>query len=224
MAISAVTAWQQGITTAMATFLALLALALLAAAHSFIVQRGPLQPALQSLLRASSSSSSSSSEFRLLIQGTKNAYTTIRTNDVLLYINSNGNSGLGVYKESKILPLCNYDKGSSSFYIDFAVPAADVNELKASSKLLRVVSSDRKGQDCFIIEEYISSDVEIPIRLEANNTPEKAGLVKAKPKVVTGSAVARGRLAKVSSPSPHRRWDRTRRPFAATALFSFQDV
>ena len=174
----------------------LLVLAALAVVQCY-VQRGPSRsPQHRPATRLYS-------EFRLLIQGTKNAYTTIRVNDVLLYVNSKGNSGLGVYKEGKIFPLCNYDKGSSAFFVDYAVQAPDADELKAASKLLRVVSSDRRGQNCFIIEEFISSDVEIPIRLESDNTPEIAMLAKGPTTdspLPTGSTIARGKLVRVSSP------------------------
>ncbi len=74
-------------------------------------------------------SSSPSREIKILIQGTKNAYTTIRKNDVILYkldntiqdTNDNKQSkGLGVFLDNDVLfPLCNYHSGRYVTYISF---------------------------------------------------------------------------------------------------------
>eukprot|EP01041_Mallomonas_annulata_P005429 gene5429-10884_t len=106
-------------------------------------------------------------EIRILIQGTKNAYTTIRPYDVILYgieTNADGQSSrLGVLTtDSLIRPLCSF--GEDDLYIDESESPLSVNMLKDQGKLLRVVSSDRRGTNCFIIEEYINDDVMIPIK------------------------------------------------------------
>ena len=77
----------------------------------------------------------SNREIKILIQGTKNAYTTIRKNDIILYkldpteCNNNDNKqqskGLGVLLDDDVLfPLCNYHSGryillSTIFYFIF---------------------------------------------------------------------------------------------------------
>jgi reactive intermediate/imine deaminase len=86
-------------------------------------------------------------------------------------------SALGVYISGEIKPLCNRDIGSNEFFIDQTQDALDAEELKAQGKLLRIVSGDRSGSGCFTVEEYIDSDVYIPVvsadaKPEAKNIPE----------------------------------------------------
>lgn len=61
-------------------------------------------------------------EMRILIQGTKNAYTTIRAGDVVYYkVNiDDKDRALGLFtSERNVLPLCNFrDKDYSHFYVD----------------------------------------------------------------------------------------------------------
>lgn len=121
-------------------------------------------------------------DFKLLIQGTKNAYTSVRNNDVLLYklpypIQGSPNA-LGVFKSeaSELIPLCNRELGSNEFHIDQTQLVLDASELKAQNKLLRIVSSDRRGDACFVIDEYIDSDVHIPlVSADARIQSEAAG-------------------------------------------------
>lgn len=73
--------------------------------------------------------SSSSREIKILIHGTKNAYTTIRKNDIILYKldpstqdpnNNEQSKGLGVFLDNDVLfPLCNYHSGRYVPYISF---------------------------------------------------------------------------------------------------------
>ena len=71
--------------------------------------------------------------------------------------------GLAVFLDDEMTPLCNREPGSTEFYRDQTQMPLDAVELKESGRILRIVSSDRRGSDCFIIDEYISSDVHIPV-------------------------------------------------------------
>lgn len=124
-------------------------------------------------------------ELRIQIQGTKNAFTNVRHRDILLYLLekpiANGEfektRGLAMYGSSgDLTPLCNYEEGSSEFYHDVWRSKMDAVKLKESGRLLRIVSSDRKGENCFILEEYIDSDVYIPIR-----DPNSKSLISSNP-------------------------------------------
>jgi reactive intermediate/imine deaminase len=114
-------------------------------------------------------------EIRIKIHGTSNAYTTLRQHDVVLYaIQSDTHSrALGVYRGDQILPLCNHEAWSVNFYVDPNQEAIPVDRLKNSGDLLRVVSSDKSGES-YYVEEYIDSDVYIP--LHDPNAPPKATL------------------------------------------------
>ena len=108
-------------------------------------------------------------EMRILIHGTLNAWTTLRPYDLILYeleIKVKGKErGIGVYTPDRdILPLCNYIKGSTEFYVDALQDAYSAETLQSENRLLRVVSADRRGTDCFIVEEYLDADILIPIR------------------------------------------------------------
>lgn len=122
-------------------------------------------------------------ELRLRIQGTKNAYTTVRPNDVILYkLNTPPSSSfedskkmkaLGVFDGVSIVPLYARVEGSAEFYLDATSHCSKISSdlLQKADRLLRVVSSDRRGEDCFIIDEYISDDVYIPIREPSTSPP-----------------------------------------------------
>jgi len=120
-------------------------------------------------------------EMQILLHGTKNAYTTLRTNDVVFFKMTPPNAteeviSLGVFTSDKtILPLCSFDENSNKYDIDPFETPLSAEELKKEQKLLRVVSSDRIGQT-YVIEEYIDGDTYIPIRsrnqpTEINNSP-----------------------------------------------------
>lgn len=119
--------------------------------------------------RDSTSKTSVFAEMRILIHGTLNAWTTLRPYDLILYeleIKVKGKErGIGVYTPDRdILPLCNYVKGSTEFYVDILQDAYSAETLQSENRLLRVVSADRRGTDCFIVEEYLDADILIPIR------------------------------------------------------------
>lgn len=118
-------------------------------------------------------------EMRILIHGTKNAWTTLRPYDLILYeleIKVKGKErGLGVYMpDSSILPLCNYEKGSTEFFVDSLQEAYSAETLRSENRLLRIVSADRRGTDCFVVEEYLDTDILIPVRDALINAVETA--------------------------------------------------
>ena len=134
---------------------------------SFLRNFGSLQ--VDSLLQSEKSKTCLYGEMRILIHGTTNAYTTLRPYDLILYeleIKVKGKDrGIGVYTpENDILPLCNYEKGSTEFYIDKLQDAYCAETLKRENRLLRIVSADRRGTECFTVEEYLDTDIFIPVR------------------------------------------------------------
>lgn len=107
-------------------------------------------------------------EMRIRIQGTKNAYTTLRPFDVVLYDlqksieDSVQLKRLGVYTvDREVLPLCSY--GEDRLYIDKTERALNAEKLNNDGRLCRIISSDRRGTESFIIEEYLGSEVIVPI-------------------------------------------------------------
>ena len=109
-------------------------------------------------------------EMQLLIQGTKNAYTTVRANDLIVYEldfpdNEDSPLGIGLYtNEGELLPMCCRDKFREEFFVDHTRRPLDAGELKNRGKLLRMVSSDRNPtKGCFTISEWIDSSYSIPI-------------------------------------------------------------
>jgi len=109
-------------------------------------------------------------DMRIKIQGTTNAYTTLRPLDVVLYgldPEVNGKSrALGVFKAGEVAPLCNRVAGCTEFYRDATQSPLSAEKLKQAGLMLRVVSSDRRGDSCFIIEEYLDEDIHIPLVTE----------------------------------------------------------
>lgn len=106
-------------------------------------------------------------EFRLRIQGTKNAYTTVKVGDVISYRLDQPKNGkevrLGAYgADGKLYPLCNRIELGSEFFIDTTAEPISVEELQTKNRLLRVVSSDRRS-NAYIIEEYLDSSIYIPV-------------------------------------------------------------
>lgn len=132
------------------------------------------KPALYAGIKTSFGTSGGGGEMRIKIQGTQNAYTTLRSLDVVLYGLSEpqGESGdmkiraLGVYRgdSREVVPLCNHVLGCTEFYQDFEQAPLSAEALKKDGLLLRVMSSDRRGTDCFIVEEYLDDDIFIPLR------------------------------------------------------------
>ena len=138
-----------------------------------------LMHATKSSVSKGTFSTSLFAEMQILIHGTKNAYTTIRPYDLVLYkleMKVKGKErGLGVYTpERDILPLCNHEKGSTEFFIDSLQEAYSAETLKKENRLLRIVSADRRGTNCFVVEEYLDSDILIPIRDPQDSQSESA--------------------------------------------------
>lgn len=110
-------------------------------------------------------------ELRVQIQGTKNAYTMIRSGDVVSFktVNptKNGKSlRLGVLSESgDILPLAVVEEDAAEFKVDPSSPPIKAEQLKKEGRIGRMYSSDRKG-DTFLIDEFIDSDIYLPILSE----------------------------------------------------------
>lgn len=109
---------------------------------------------------------------QILIHGTRNAFTTLRNYDVVFFKAQSPNSDfpdgeirLGVYtNDGNIRPLCSYNENSNQFHIDPYENALTAMQLKNENRILRIVSSDRKGESTFTIDEYLGSDVVIPLR------------------------------------------------------------
>ena len=115
-------------------------------------------------------------EMQIRIHGTKNAYTTLRPYDCVLYLMDNvideKDRSLGVYTPTnEIVPLCNYEEHSIDFHIDKFRTPYSATKLNSEARILRVVSADRRGSDCFIVEEYLDTDVFIPLRDPNVNPP-----------------------------------------------------
>jgi len=100
---------------------------------------------------------------RLLIQGTKNAYTTIQTGDVVSFKTSKPQDGksirLGVLSaDGKILPLAAVETGSAEFVVDSSEEPLSAARLKDADKLLRMYSADRRGET-YTIDEYLDAEL-----------------------------------------------------------------
>ena len=113
---------------------------------------------------------------QIRIHGTKNAYTTLRPYDCVLYLMDNKidekDRSLGVYTSSnEIVPLCSHEEFSTDFHIDKFQQPYSATKLNSEARILRVVSADRRGSDCFIVEEYLDTDVFIPLRDPNVNPP-----------------------------------------------------
>ena len=118
-------------------------------------------------------------DFRLLIHGTKNAFTTVRPFDVLLYRLEEAVDGatLGLaalLDNDRLLPLCNRELGSADFFFNQLEEELSAEKLKAENRLVRIISADRKGTDCFVIGEYIDpNEVLIPLVKEEEKKKSK---------------------------------------------------
>lgn len=105
-------------------------------------------------------------ELRLMIEGTKNVYTTARAGDVLVYRTKNmihgGKLTLGVLTEDgMVIPLCRR-KDSEEFYLDRASPPLSAEVLRAENQLLSIMDSDRCGK-VFIIDQHLDDTYFVPI-------------------------------------------------------------
>lgn len=123
----------------------------------------PLHPTFHNQLRYDLSLKSG---LRILIQGTKNAYTTLQTWDCVLYtipeIDGRDISVGFMTPESKIQPLGVLEEGDAEFRPDLSRPLLSAKQLIEEKKLLRIVSSDR-SKGIFTIDEYLGDEVFIPV-------------------------------------------------------------
>lgn len=106
---------------------------------------------------------------RIKIHGTKNAFTTLQNNDVVLYrlqepTNNDKQNALAAYfsTDNIIVPLCKKEIDSIEYYPQPHVPYLSAAKLNEKGSLLRVISSNKVG-DSYCVEEYIDSDVHVPL-------------------------------------------------------------
>jgi hypothetical protein len=125
---------------------------------------------LDSMSAPSSSSNNPISSMRIRIHGTKNAYTTIRSNDIVLYQLENEVDGLeravGLYRNGLIYPLLAKDAKRDVFLIDSKVDPLDAEVLGRKNRILRMVSSDAfsgLGKEAFKVDEYIDDTVYVKL-------------------------------------------------------------
>ena len=116
-------------------------------------------------------------DLRILIHGTRNAYTTLRNFDVIFFTETTtipNETRLGVYtSDGLVRPLCTFDSEevTNKFHVDPYETALPAEQLKAENRILRIVSSDRIGDSAFTIDEYLGNDVVIPIRSRPTISP-----------------------------------------------------
>ena len=112
-------------------------------------------------------------EMRLLIHGTKNAYTTIRSGDVVIYeleeptLNRGCTKRIGLYNnDGDVEPLCIRDKMADMFFIDHTHKPVSAQLLKNQGRLIRMVTATRtrskntgkdenEGEIAYLIDEWI---------------------------------------------------------------------
>jgi 2-iminobutanoate/2-iminopropanoate deaminase len=128
-------------------------------------------------------------EMRILLYGTKNAYTTLRSGDAVFYKLEtpieDKDTAIGLFtKEGTIVPLYCADVDKCIFRIESTTTPLNALELNKDRRILRIVSSDRKGDD-IVIEEYIDeSYVYVPIR-EQGDELAPANTIPAAPATTT---------------------------------------
>ena len=108
-------------------------------------------------------------DMKILIHGTKNAYTTLRPNDLIQYKLESGTEiegcgkRIGLFDGKLIYPLCaKLESDSSILVVDPSKQPEKADYLKEKGLFLNVVSSDRRG-DSYRVEEYIDDSVYIPL-------------------------------------------------------------
>lgn len=106
------------------------------------------------------------------IYGTKNAYTTLRQYDVVLYKMDQSidekETALGLYlggAEEEMRLLCCDEVGGVKFHVDQNYEAINAQALQNEGQILRVITADRvrDSTSSVIIEEWLSGDIFIPI-------------------------------------------------------------
>lgn len=106
---------------------------------------------------------------RIKIHGTKNAFTTLQNNDVVLYKlkqpkPEDKHTALAAYSSSShtLSPLCREVENSNEFFEQPNVQALPVDALKDHERILRIISSNKVG-NIFVVDEYINEDVHVPL-------------------------------------------------------------
>lgn len=106
------------------------------------------------------------------IYGTKNAYTTLRPYDVVLYKMDeeidDKETALGLYlggTEEEMRLLCCEEDAGIKFNIDENYEPLNAQALQSNGQILRVITADRvrDSTSSVIIEEWLSGDIFIPI-------------------------------------------------------------
>lgn len=106
------------------------------------------------------------------IYGTKNAYTTLRPYDVVLYKMDEEIDGketaLGLYlggPQEEMRLLCCDEDGGTKFHVDHNYEALNAQALQNNGQILRVITADRvrDSTSSVMIEEWLSGDIFIPI-------------------------------------------------------------
>ena len=110
------------------------------------------------------------SSMRIKIHGTKNAFTTIRSNDIVLYQLENQIDGLdksiGLYKSGLIYPLLAKDAKREIFLLDSTQEPLDAEVMGRKNRILRMISSDTfsgLGIEAYKVDEYIDDSVYIKL-------------------------------------------------------------
>ena len=121
------------------------------------------------------------------IYGTKNAYTTLRPYDAVLFKMDEERDGkdtaIALYlggKEEEMRLLCCREDGGIKFQIDENYAPMNAQVLKNNGQIMRVVTAGRVRDDpsSVTIEEWLSSDIFIPI---GNGKAEEALIKPSKP-------------------------------------------
>lgn len=129
-----------------------------------------------------------SAELRIQIQGTKNAFTTVRDGDVVSYTLTKPVDGrsirLGVLSsDGLLLPLCAKDAAATEFQVDSTAEPLSVERLKGEGRLGRMFSADRR-EGVYTIEEYISSDIYIPVVEQASSSSASSVSITGEPSLL----------------------------------------
>ena len=108
-------------------------------------------------------------DMKILIHGTKNAYTTLRPNDLIQYKLEAGKEidgcsrRIGLFDGLLVHPLCGkLESDSSVLVVDPSTEPIGADILKQKGLLMNIVSSSRRGSSHFV-DEYIDGSVYIPL-------------------------------------------------------------
>lgn len=108
-------------------------------------------------------------DMKILIHGTKNAYTTLRPYDLIQYKLEKGDEiegcskRIGLFDGLLIHPMCGKLESDSSVMVaDPSVEPTRAEVLKQKGLLMNIVSSSRRGNS-YLVEEYIDDSVYIPL-------------------------------------------------------------